>query len=293
MSIAAFAIAFVWAYWLRFRFLWVLFFPSVLTVILATIGPIGGPKVLRLWSGQEISYRVFMQMYLGYILSVLGVSILFGLIVSSLFSKYIERKLPMNIVTDSLVSSCAVLYDSSVWEEIQTKRMIIKDLESCATSIEKGWRIPGQDAHFREWQRRDAQEIAAAFRGFKMWAYAPQAETRNLLLSKLSKALLAVTSGEWHYLDRADPPKISATAVRSTILSVLRVVLRAALPFTLVYVWKISGLSGDAALIDRLLIAAFALGALYFMLAVDPDAGKRIESVTTMLKALGGRVDRS
>jgi hypothetical protein len=203
------------------------------------------------------------------------------------------RTHPHSIAVARLISLAAWLRNPRVWQDLESKRSIIHQLEFTARVIQKDFprKLNALDTFSDEWFRGEAVAVAAAIRDWKKFAYSPEADTREAMSSQVIQLLTTIHSGEWRTLPRGEPPQITPSTVRSRILRMVTTVAQAVLPVALLFTWRLTPLAPQEPLFSKLAISVIAICSLYLLLSIDPSAETKFRGASSLadLFLRGGR----
>jgi hypothetical protein len=146
------------------------------------------------------------------------------------------------------------------------------------------------------WAAREANAIAAALAEKQRWLMTPKADTYEFLIAELSGSIVALLSGAWDGLERANPEEAaqanqgvspSRLAAR-VLLRSLQAISVAALPAALFWLARWRGLLSnmDPKVLDYVEIGAVVWAALILAFMLDPQLKEKIstlQEVTTVL----------
>jgi hypothetical protein len=172
---------------------------------------------------------------------------------------------------------------------IEVKKEIVIDLEDAARMISKfiPRKLRGLDFHSELWIHAQANEIASAIRDLKKWVVSPSTATQANLVSELYCILSNTASGQWQYLRRLSPEKVSASEVRLRIFQIAAAVSRSVVPLILLFAWKNTPFGPSEKQFDGISVATFAVCALYLLVSIDPSAETKIKGVGSILSIFG------
>jgi hypothetical protein len=195
------------------------------------------------------------------------------------------RNYPESALVAALLYASWLLRDDSVWTRLNTKRNLMEVLENCARtfaySVPKKLRgfDPISEAHIR----RRSTETAAALRSYKLWIYSPTPLTRTDLQSLLLGMVMHITDGQWDYLPRSEPNRVSRSIVRDRVIRGLLAVGQSCVPIFLLFLWHLTPFGPPRPLFEKLAIVTFAVSAVYLLLSIDPGAETKIKGAGSII----------
>jgi hypothetical protein len=184
------------------------------------------------------------------------------------------------------------------WASVEVRsrvaRLIAVASEIARTSLFRKFALT--DPGTRVWAAREANAIAAALAEKQRWLMTPKADTYEFLIAELSGSIVALLSGAWDGLERANPEEAaqanqgvsrSRLAAR-VLLRSLQAISVAALPAALFWLARWRGLLSnmDPKVLDYVEIGAVVWAALILAFMLDPQLKEKIstlQEVTTVL----------
>jgi hypothetical protein len=184
---------------------------------------------------------------------------------------------------------------TSVESRLRVARLIAVASEIARTSLFRKFTL--SDAGTRAWAAGQANAIAAALAEKQRWLMTPKADTYDFLLAKLSRSVVALLSGAWDELERANPEDAAQAQYQGVSRSrwVARVLLRslqaisvAALPAALFWLARWRGLLSnmDPKVLDYVEIGVVVWAALILAFMLDPQLKEKISTLKEVTSVL-------
>jgi len=211
-------------------------------------------------------------------------------IVDRIHKRMVLKGDPESVLVDEICDALFFAADSVSWK-ISAKNAILRHLENSAEILETY--VPATirvtDSSLTKWLQQRVRGNAAALRQRGRWVCSPQAGTRDLLIEDLATVLRHVSSGQWHYLPYESPQAVNARLLLGEATTYLRLIIRAATPVLLLYVWRATPMAPSDSSFSRLLVAAYTLSAVYLLVGLDPEIVSKIGAASSALRLLGGK----
>lgn len=237
----------------------------------------------------------------------------FGLVLASTTSVVIGSLLASTVIVVGFVQGYRKGYRDSSGDSIAVRELLrvhewLRDpiplataahfeavcdlLERAARAFERTLELPlksDRDVRTVGLRRLQIQAYGRGMRDLKIRLLQADAAGVTEVADQSFKAALAIACGRYGELPEVPPEPLPRRVLWTRLWSIASVVVRAIIPLAAVLGWKASGVLFDEQRFSTLLVCAFILGVIYFLLALDPEAEKRVQSAAGVWKALGGR----
>lgn len=226
-----------------------------------------------------------------------AVTILIVVLVSAVIRNLFETRYPHASIVRRLSDTLAALERHRVlWLLPASRASAIARIDRAATLVQ--WRLfrslRTTDQATRAWRDDRAQRVSHALREKERWLITPKADTREVLLERLSDFLSVFLTGAWDLLEAAEGDLPRALPTVRGIMRMARAVIIGFLPAALFGAgrhWQVFSLGSP---LDDYVLGGLALWGLVSLISVSDPLFKEnlsaVKEIVSMIRG-GGKKD--